>query len=325
VATKGDLIGGLYRLERPLGRGAMGSVWLARHERLDAEMAVKLINAEAARSVVVRSRFEREAKLVARVKSIHVTKMIDHGVSEDGTSYIVMEYLEGETLSARLRRDKRLDVLTTARLVSHVCRALTAAHAAGLVHRDLKPDNLFIIIEDGEPMLKVLDFGVAKATDLLMMSGIDPTKTGTLLGTPHYMSPEQARGLKSVDYRSDLWAVGVLIYECLTGTVPFTAPALGPLIAKVLQGAIVPPTQLAPDNVPAAVDGFMLKALCREPDGRFQSARTLSESFMVAAQAFDSLNRERTGSSPPAALATDLGTVVLDGPDTVVLDDGSKG
>ena len=289
VPEHGQVIAGSFVLERLLGRGAMGLVWLARHRRLDSLVAIKLMIAAAARSAAARLRFDREAKLVARIRSRHVPTMLDHGTTEDGTSYIVMDYLEGETLRTRLDREGRISNQATARVIAHVCRALTAAHAAGLVHRDLKPDNVFAAREDGDEVFKVLDFGVAKVTDLMAMEGLDPTKTGTMLGTPHYMSPEQAVGLKNVDHRSDLWSVGVLAYECLTGSLPFAAPALGPLIAKVLHGAVTPPSQLAADNVPPEVDGWMLKALCRDLEGRHQSAIALSESFMVAARAMDSI------------------------------------
>ena len=323
MAKEGELIGGNYHLERLLGRGAMGSVWLAHHQRLDNEVAIKLMNAEAARSPSARSRFDREAKLVARIRSAHVSKMLDYGTTDNGTSYIVMEYLVGETLRERITRAKRLSPRETARVISHVCRALTAAHHAGLVHRDLKPDNIFIANEDDDEIIKVLDFGIAKATDLMSQEGIDPTKTGALLGTPHYMSPEQARGLKSLDHRADLWSAGVLAYECLTGTLPFAAAALGPLVAKILQGAITPPSELAPNHVPPELDGWVLKALCRDPEGRFQSATALNEAFMVAARAVDSLDRD-TPTQIAAPLPADTGTLALEDAPTVLRGDDEK-
>jgi serine/threonine-protein kinase len=296
---EGKLIAGKYRLERPLGKGAMGSVWLAEHQSLHTHVAIKLIHFEAAQNALARTRFDREAQLSARIRSAHVVKVLDHGTTDEGLPYIVMECLTGESLRERLRARKRLTPVETAKVVSHVCRALSRAHEAGLVHRDIKPENIFVAREDDEEIIKILDFGVAKATDALAIAGMDPTRTGTLLGTPYYMSPEQARGLKSIDSRSDLWSVGVLVFECLTGRRPFTAPALGPLIAKIVSGPPPSVLEMAPDaQIPAEVEAWMQKALSIDPDARFASAKQLSEAFMVAAGAVDTIERKSASSLP---------------------------
>jgi serine/threonine-protein kinase len=289
---EGQIIAGKYRLIRTLGKGGMGTVWLAEHLSLHTPVAIKLIDSEAAKNPLARSRFDREAQLAARIRSAHVVKVLDHGMTDDGLPYIAMECLAGESLRERLTARGRLTPAETAKVVSHVCRALARSHEAGLVHRDLKPENIFVAREDDDEIVKILDFGVAKATDLLSMAGIDPTRTGTLLGTPYYMSPEQAQGLKSVDFRSDLWSLGVVVYECLTAKRPFTAPALGVLIAKILGAPPATLAEAAPDaNIPPDVELWMRKALARDPAARFASAKELSEAFMVAAGTLDTMDR----------------------------------
>jgi serine/threonine-protein kinase len=297
--NEGDVIADRFRLERLLGKGAMGTVWLAHHTSIDLPVAVKLINETFSQSTNARARFELEAKIAASIDSAHVAKVIDHGNTADDRPFIVMEYLVGESLRDRLTKRGRLTPVETARIVSHVCRAISRAHHAGLVHRDLKPDNVFIGEQDGEELVKVLDFGIAKATDLMAMN-VDPTRTGALLGTPFYMSPEQAQGLKTIDYRSDLWSLGVLVFECLTGRPPFTSAHLGALIAMIVDAEVPAASSLAPDNCNAEIDVWLRKALSRDPADRFASADELAESFMVAARAVDSMGSDdRAPSSVP--------------------------
>ncbi|WP_437799004.1 serine/threonine-protein kinase [Sorangium sp. So ce693] len=322
---EGQRIAGKYRLARLLGRGGMGSVWLAEHLSLRTPVAIKLIDVEAAKNATARARFDREAQIAARIRSAHVVKVLDHGLTDDGLPYIAMECLAGESLRDRLSARRRLTPAETAKIVSHICRALSRAHEVGLVHRDIKPENIFIAREDDGEIVKILDFGVAKVTDALAITGMDPTRTGALLGTPYYMSPEQAKGLKSVDYRSDLWSLGVVVFECLTGARPFTAPALGPLIAKILG---TPPPALsaaAPGaGIPVEVEAWMRKALAVEPDARFASARELSEAFMVASGVADSMDRGSSAGlpdgKPPSAVRPPDG--VWETADTVALPSG---
>jgi serine/threonine-protein kinase len=294
--VQGRVISDRYRLIRLVGKGGMGSVWLAEHTTLRSEVAVKLIDSELGRLPQPRARFLREAQLAARIKSAHVVQVHDHGVTAEGQPYIAMEYLVGCSLRERMHERGRLSLQETARMVTHVCRALTGAHEAGLVHRDLKPENIFLARDADDEIVKVLDFGVAKATDALSNSGVDPTRTGALLGTPFYMSPEQAQGLKTVDHRSDLWSLGVVVFECITGLLPFSAPALGPLIGKILSAPIPSPSLAAPDaRFPPEIDAWMARALARDPAARFASARELCESFLIAAGATDSLQRGDAG------------------------------
>jgi eukaryotic-like serine/threonine-protein kinase len=289
---EGQVIQGRYRLVRVLGKGGMGSVWLAEHLSLHTPVAIKLIDFEAAKNPSARSRFDREAQVAARIKSAHVVKVLDHGVTEEGLPYIAMECLTGESLRDRITARGRLTAAETARVVSHVGRALQRAHEAGLVHRDLKPENIFIAREDDDEIVKILDFGVAKVTDILAVTGMDPTRTGALLGTPYYMSPEQAQGLKTVDHRSDLWSLAVVAFECLTGKRPFTAPALGPLIGRILGGPVPVPSQAAPDaKLTPEIDAWMVRALARDPAARAGSAKELADSFLLAAGVADTLDR----------------------------------
>lgn len=292
---QGRVIADRYRLIELLGQGGMGSVWLAEHTTLKTAVAVKLIHSEIGKLPQPRARFLREAQLAARIKSAHVVQVYDHGVTSDGQPYIAMERLVGESLRDRLLERTTLSRAETARIVSHVCRALTRAHEAGLVHRDLKPENIFLSPEaEGEgEIAKVLDFGVAKATDALGDSGVDPTRTGALLGTPFYMSPEQAQGLKTLDHRTDLWAMGVVVFECLTGVRPFSADALGALIAHILIGPIPSPSLAAPGQS-REIDAWMARALVRDPAARFQSAKELAEAFMIAAGTTDSHGHDQS-------------------------------
>jgi serine/threonine protein kinase len=274
--VEGAEIAGRFRLERKLGEGGMGEVWTAIHMTLDVPCAVKFIHAEAASNIVARARFEREAKAAAKLRSAHVVQILDYGVCGE-VPYIAMEYLEGEDLRERLRRQLRLSPRDTVRIVSEVGKALAKAHGAGIVHRDLKPENIFLVKDEDGEVAKVLDFGVAKQTQSLEAH----TTTGALLGTPYYMSPEQAQGTKAVDHRSDLWSLAVLTYRCLTGELPFQSQALGDLLIKIVMGPMPVPSQVVAD-LPPAFDQWWKCAAQRDPDHRFQSAKELVSALRVA-------------------------------------------
>jgi eukaryotic-like serine/threonine-protein kinase len=277
--TPSALVAGKYRLTELLGRGGMGSVWAGLHTTLGTRVAVKFIDAEHVDSAEARHRFENEARAAAALRSKHVVEVYDHGVMDDGRPFIVMEFLDGEPLDRRLERFGRLPAKDTARIVGMVCRALSKAHAAGIVHRDLKPENVFLVWddEDGADVAKVVDFGIAKFTDSVGMSS-SATRTGSVLGTPYYMSPEQARGLRTVDYRSDLWSVGVIAFRCMTGRLPFEGEAVGDVLVKLCTAPIPTPSAFAAD-LPPGFDAWLLHALGREPEARFQSAAELGRSL----------------------------------------------
>ncbi len=264
------------RLLRPLGQGGMGVVWAARHLALGTDVAVKLIRPErVAADPALVARFEREARATARIAHPHVVQVMDFGAVDEAVPYLVMELLRGFTLAELLERGGRLSFATVKSLVQQVGSALASAHAHGIVHRDIKPHNLFILEESkGYPLfVKVLDFGVAK------MLGDEPaaggtlalTETGMVIGSAPYMSPEQLEGSKDVDLRSDLWSLGVIVYEALTGAQPFQGSSFVSVGAAVLKGKYRPATELRP-ILPRSIDDWLARALCLDPGGRFQSA-----------------------------------------------------
>ena len=268
---------GRYRLDERLGAGGMGSIWRAQHLVLAAPVAVKLIDREAVPDEETLSRFMREAQSAATLRSPHVVQILDYGV-DDKLPFIVMELLDGENLAQRLRRLGRLASGDTARIVTHIGRAVGRAHEAGIVHRDLKPENVFLIRNEDEEIAKVLDFGVAKVpTAALGGEQGTRTRTGSILGTPYYMSPEQAQGNKTVDHRSDLWSLGVIAFECLTGRRPFYSDGLGDLVLQICIRDIPIPSETA--SVPLGFDAWFARAVARDPDARFQSARELTDSL----------------------------------------------
>jgi hypothetical protein len=266
-----------FRLNRVIGRGGMGSVWHATHLGLDIPCAVKFIEGHYAQVPEAQTRFEREAKAAAHLRSPHVVQILDHGVWQ-GIPYLAMELLEGEDLGQRLTRVGRLHPKDACVIVSQVTRALTKAHAMGIVHRDLKPDNIFLVKDDDREIAKVLDFGIAKLTGAVEGSS---TKTGAMLGTPYYMSPEQAQGTKTVDHRSDLWSFGVIVFRAITGSLPFESTAIGDLLMRIIVGPIPVPSVVAP-GLPPSFDRWWAKAASRDPALRFQSAKELSDDLLLA-------------------------------------------
>jgi serine/threonine-protein kinase len=293
IIAKGQVIAGKLRLERPLARGGMGSVWVAHHLQLDTPVAVKFMHPALTASESARTRFEREARACAQLQSPHVVRVSDYGV-EDDMPYIVMELLQGEDLGQRLRREGRLTIADAARILDPICKALRRAHEMGLVHRDLKPGNIFLARHDDEEIVKVLDFGIAKAitpaappqtsvSPAAVTQGAGVTGSGNLLGSPLYMSPEQIRKSKEVDHRSDLWSVGVILYQALTGRTPFVEDEIGAVLVAICTEPIPRPSSIAPDLGPA-VDRFFERALAREPSERFQNARELCDAFTAMAR-----------------------------------------
>jgi serine/threonine protein kinase len=270
--STGRLIASKYCLLYELGRGGMGSVWVAEHLTLRAKVAVKLIEPGVARNADAIRRFEREARAAATLRSPHVVQVLDFGV-DAGSPYLVMELLQGESLGTRLGRGGKLSLREASLAMNQLARAVTRAHAEGFVHRDLKPDNIFLVDEPNEFFVKVLDFGIAKALrPTPTASGRKATATGTFLGTPVYMSPEQAEG-RSVDARSDLWSMGVIAFECITGSLPFQGDSLPALLRSICYDPVVAPSSMA--SVPSGFDAWFARAVARDRDERFQSAREL--------------------------------------------------
>lgn len=269
------------RLEEEIGRGAMGVVWRARNLALDSSVAVKLLaGGEVDDGTEGRQRFEREARAVAGLNSPHIVKVFDFGL-DAGRPYFVMELLEGEDLGRRLDREVCLPLLTVQQIVEQVCRGLTVAHAAGVVHRDLKPENLFLLrTPDDAVQVKILDFGVAKQLDP-PEKGMTMTQSGTLVGTPFYMSPEQILAPRDIDERTDLWSLAVVTYAMLTGAVPFDGETIGALSIAIHGGQFEAPTKLR-EGLPSALDAWFARAFQQMPDDRFESAEELAITFADA-------------------------------------------
>ncbi|MBX3232935.1 MAG: serine/threonine protein kinase [Labilithrix sp.] len=270
-------------LVSPLSSGGMGAVWLADHQGLKTRVVVKFMLDDLGQSEGARSRFSREAAAAAQVKSPHVVQMLDHGMSDDGVPFIVMEHLEGHDLGDEIERSGPLDPAKVVAIVIQVAKALAKVHAAGLLHRDIKPDNIFLVDGEEEVFVKLLDFGIAKS------SVVDPdsptldneTKTGQIVGTPFYMSPEQVTAQKVIDLRSDLWALGVVAFEALTGQRPYDGPSFGALAVKIATGQPPKPSDVNP-ALPAAVDAWFARACAPAPADRFGSAKELADGLRAA-------------------------------------------
>jgi len=279
------LVAGKYEVVRLIGRGGMGAVWEGRHVTLGTRVAIKFIDQEYAESKEARVRFETEARAAAALQSKHAIQIYDHGVTDDGRPYMVMEMLGGEPLDERIDRLGRISLQETARILGQVCRALQRAHEAGIIHRDLKPENIFLVRtqDDDDEIAKVLDFGIAKIKAAPGEQGLSSsTKTGAVLGTPYYMAPEQARGLRTIDYRADLWSLGIIAYKCVTGTLPFEGESVGDLLVKICTSP-PPVPSLAVPGLPPAFDAWFARTMEREPMNRFTSATELADTLALAA------------------------------------------
>ncbi len=279
------LVAGKYELLRLIGKGGMGSVWEGRHTSLGTQVAIKFIEKEYADNEEARKRFDTEARAAAKLQSKHAIQIHDHGVTGDGKPYIVMEMLIGEPLDKRIDRVRVLSLNDTAHIVQQVCRGLQKAHDNGIVHRDLKPENIFLVRDEdgGDEIAKVLDFGIAKIRNSPVDQSVSAnTRTGAVLGTPFYMSPEQARGLRDIDHRTDLWSLGVIAFKCVTGRLPFEGESLGDLLVKICTAPMPIPSQVNP-QLPPSFDAWFSRALDREPARRFASANELGEAIAYAA------------------------------------------
>jgi serine/threonine-protein kinase len=303
--TPAIIIAGKYRLLKQLGRGSMGTVWQAEHLTLRSLVAVKMMDPAIGFSKTALQRFMTEARAAAGMRSPHVVQVLDHGV-DGNTPYIVMELLEGETLAARLKRVRTLSPRQTSRFVTHVARALSRAERAGITHRDLKPDNVFLLLNEDEEIAKVLDFGVAKIDP----SGYgafgegEPTAAGALLGTPYYASPEQAEGLKTIDHRTDIWSLGVMTYECLVGRRPFDGTSLPDLLLSIVKKPLPVPSQHG--DVPAGFDAWFAKACARDVQARFESARAAATELSRLCDAGELSSADWTVRRAPEARPFDL-------------------
>ena len=314
----GALIGGRYQLLRGIGAGGMGEVWEAVHTVTRKRVAIKVLNGKYARQPSVRARFLLEARAACRVRHPNVVQVHDVLELDDGAPAMVMDLLEGESLSAKLEREVTIAIGPLASILAPVVDAMMAAHALRIVHRDLKPDNLFLErLPDGGIVVKVLDFGIAKVTETDEERG-GPDKarltgTGAVLGTPYYMSPEQAFGEKDLDYRSDVWSLGVILYECLSGARPTEGDNFGQILKMITTGSIPSLAILAP-HVPADIVDVVMRMLKCDRTARPELREVLetlrrykADSIVPAA-----VRRVTIQSSAPQAVDPSRATAQLD-------------
>jgi serine/threonine protein kinase len=278
MVEPGQVLDGKYRIVRLIGEGGMGAVFEGENVRINRRVAIKVLHGAALANAETVQRFEREAQAAGRIGSEHILEILDLGVLPDGERYMVMEFLVGETLSSRIRSHGRLTPQQIVPLARQTLVGLGAAHAAGIVHRDMKPDNLFVLKERAgiRDYVKIIDFGISKFN--VLGGDMSMTRTGAVMGTPYYMSPEQAKGTGGVDLRSDLYAVGVILYEAVTGEVPFTANTFNELIFKIALSDPIPLTQRLPDLDPRFAD-IVSRAMARDPNERFATANEMIQAL----------------------------------------------
>ena len=275
----GEVVAGKYRIEETAGKGGMAIVYAAHHLLLDQRVAVKVLVAQGARDEVTTERFVREAQAAARLLSEHAVRVMDAGILASGQPYLVMEYLEGCDLAELLELSGPIEVPELVDYMLQALEGIAHAHAASIVHRDVKPSNLFITLRpDGSNTVKVLDFGISKST----VEHVDPQVTkltgNVVLGSPAYMSPEQVRNASGVDGRSDVWSLGVSMYELLTGRMPFDGDGVGAILAAILESEPVPVRELRP-QVPQALSDAVARCLRRHREERWADVGDLARAI----------------------------------------------
>jgi serine/threonine-protein kinase len=278
----GDVIAGKYVIRALLGQGGMGTVVEAEHLELQERVAIKLLTLDVDRVPAARARFMREAKITAKLRGEHTTRVTDYGLLEDGTPFMVMEYLDGFDLREVLRKELSLPVGVAVRYAVQACAGLAEAHALGIVHRDLKPSNLFVTTRpDGTDLIKVVDFGVSKSFSLPGTDD-DITATGAILGSPRYMAPEQLESSGRADSRADVWSLGVVLYEMLAGHPPFVAESAAALCHQILRDETPSPLAGRVPNVTPELESVVLRCLRRDLNERMPDVATLAQELAKA-------------------------------------------
>jgi eukaryotic-like serine/threonine-protein kinase len=288
-AIVGSVIAGKYRVLRLIGSGGMGTVWEGVHVTLGTRVAIKLIKPQFAQQPEARARFEIEARAAAKLHSKHAVHVYDYGLNPEGLPYIVMEFLDGESLSDAIVARGPLPPLEVAQIIRQAARALSKAHASGIVHRDLKPDNIFLARSD-EPVeglpyvVKLVDFGIAKMFEEPWEPGGSPramggpTREGTVIGTPNFMAPEQLTMGGAPGPSTDLWSLGACTFAAMTARLPFEGDVLGDIVLKVCAAPLPTPSKIGP-TVPWGFDAWFARACSRNPDKRFQTAEELAHAL----------------------------------------------
>lgn len=282
-ALVGTTIDGRYEVERVLGEGGMGLVYQAKHIVLGKPLAIKVLRPDVSKDEEIITRFRQEAQSASSIGNQHIIDISDFGTLPDGSTYFVMEFLKGVDLTGAIEGAEMMEPGRAIHIMKQLCTALGAAHEIGIVHRDMKPDNVYLIERGGDPdFVKVLDFGIAKVGG----TSSKLTRAGQVFGTPHYMSPEQCSG-SGVDHRTDIYAIGVILYEMLTGTVPFDADNLMGILTKHLYEEVPPPSTVRPD-LPPEVEQVVLRCMAKQVEARYQTC----------AELVDDLNRLQAGVAP---------------------------
>ncbi|HEX7667968.1 MAG TPA: serine/threonine-protein kinase, partial [Polyangiaceae bacterium] len=278
---EGDVVAGKYRVDKVLGVGGMGIVVAAHHLQLDERVALKFLLPDALANAEAVARFAREARAAVKIKSEHVARVSDVGTLENGAPYMVMEYLDGKDLSVWLEERGRLPIDQAVDFVLQACEAIAEAHGLGIVHRDLKPANLFVIRRaDAQLSVKVLDFGISKMRDLGGSgSDMSMTKTTAVMGSPLYMSPEQMESSRNVDARSDIWALGIILYELITGKLAFLGDTMPELVVKILTTTPAPLRNIRPD-APPGLQEVILKCLEKDRTKRYANVGELARALL---------------------------------------------
>jgi len=281
----GTVLAGRYVIERRIGEGGMGLVYEGLHRDIDKRVAIKVLRDELSRRPEVVARFRQEAKSASRIGHDNIVDISDFGETTRGSSYFIMEYLDGEDLANVLGRDATVDPGRACEIVLQCCRALSATHAKGIVHRDIKPENIFLTTRDGvSDFVKIVDFGIAKMSDVELdgAPGRKLTKTGMIFGTPEYMSPEQAAG-KDLDHRVDVYALGIILYECISGRVPFEGDTFMGVLTQHLFSELPPIREINPHaKLSTEVELVIRKALAKDRDQRYQDCDELAEAIEYA-------------------------------------------
>ncbi|HEY3252323.1 MAG TPA: serine/threonine-protein kinase [Polyangiaceae bacterium] len=274
MLSTGEIIDGKYRTIRLIGEGGMGAVYEAENIRIHRKVAIKVLHAGVAETAEAVQRFEREAQAAGRIGSEHIVEVLDLGNLASGDRYMVMEFMDGDSLGGRIKTKGRLSPAELYPIAHQLLAALDAAHGAGIIHRDLKPDNVYLLRSRSgvADFVKLLDFGISKFNQLSGDSGFSMTRTGAVMGTPYYMAPEQAKGAKDADHRVDLYAAGVILYESVTGEVPFNADTFNELLFKIVLEEPRPVQQLVP-QIDLGFAAIINKAMTRDPAQRFQTAK----------------------------------------------------